>query len=152
MKINIPKVIVPVSMAEYAPELAGKALQVWVNPPKQLLQAYDDLLTSLQASELESARKMLEMPAQEEKRSPLWKAFDQAAHWVQRKKETKQEGVSQALLEWYANLWSQGHDAETHWTVEELRTLEQEDPTFLSWMIAQTWQARKAHMELKKKV
>ena len=68
------------------------------------------------------------------------------------KKETKSEGVSLALLEWYAEAWSQSPDEKSHWTAQELRTLEQEDPTFLSWMIAQTWKARAEHMERKKKV
>ena len=99
MKIVIPKVIVAVSMAEYAPELEGKFLQVWVNPPMQILKAYDDLVTSLQARELESARRMLEIPETKDNRSPLWKAFDQALHWVNHKKETKSEGVNLALLE-----------------------------------------------------
>jgi hypothetical protein len=153
MKINIPKVIVVVPMAGYAPELEGKALQVWVNPPMQMLQAYTALLTTLQTDELEKARQALEMPAQTEERTPLWKAFDQAQHWLNRKKEKaeKSEGVDERLLAWYAELWSQAADTDTHWTVEELRTLESKDPSFLSWLIAETWNARAAHMDQKKK-
>jgi hypothetical protein len=151
MKINIPKVVIPVPMSEYAPELQGNALHVWVNPPMQILQAYRQLLSTLQAHELESARQMLEIPATKEERSPLMRAYDQALHWINRRKEEKTEGVSVDLLEWYANIWSQG-PADTQWTVEELRTLEESDPAFLSWMIAQTWKARGEHMEQKKKV
>jgi hypothetical protein len=152
MKINIPKVIMQVSLAEYAPELQGSYLHVWVNMPMQMLKTYNDLVTDLQARELESAKRMLEMPAQDTARSPLWKAFDQAAHWVSRKKaEDKTEGVQPAMLAWYANLWSQGPE-DTQWTVDELHTLEQADPAFLSWMITRTWQARAEHMEQKKKV
>lgn len=37
MKINIPKIVKKVEMAGYAPELAGAALMVWVNPARALL-------------------------------------------------------------------------------------------------------------------
>jgi hypothetical protein len=152
MKINIPKVIVPVPMEEYAPELKGKTLCVWVNPSMQELQTYNDLVSDLQARELESAKQMLEMPATSETGSPLWRAYDQAAHWVSRKKTEKTEGVDRGMLAWYAMLWSQSPDDNTHWTVDELRAVEAKDPSFLSWMITRTWQARAEHMERKKKV
>jgi len=153
LKINIPKVIVHVSLADYAPELQGSDLHVWVNMPMQLLNDYNQLVRNLQSRELESAKQMLDAPAPApaENRSPLWRAFDQAAHWVSRKKEAKTEGVQPAMLEWYANIWSQGPE-DTHWTVPELHMLEQTDPAFLSWMITRTWQARAEHMERKKKV
>ena len=40
MKINIPKVIVGVDMGEYAPELSGRMLQVWVNLPLDVLSEH----------------------------------------------------------------------------------------------------------------
>ena len=62
------------------------------------------------------------------------------------------EGDGQeGLLKWYAFVWSQG-EVESHWTVDELKEIEMEDPAFLSWMIGATWEARKAHMDRKKKV
>lgn len=45
MKINIPKVLVAVPMEDYASELAGNALNVWVNPPMELLIEHMALVT-----------------------------------------------------------------------------------------------------------
>lgn len=152
MKINIPKVIVPVELNGYAAELAGQFLQVWVNPPQEKLKAYDALVTDLQQQELTRARKIL-LPEQEparKKASVFAPIFAQVEHWLKVKKEEKPQGLDTKMLEWYAEIWSQGPQ-DSQWSVEELRTLEAQDPTFLSWMIAQTWKTRTAHIENKKK-
>ena len=112
MKISIPKVIVPVEMSEYAPELEGKVLQVWVNPPMDVLGEHLQMAEAMKNGEIKT---------------------------------------SDNLLRWYTGLWSQGA-AETHWTLDEVREVERDDPAFLNWMISATWQARKAHMDRKKKV
>ena len=112
MKINIPKVIVPIDMAEYAPELAGTCLHVWVNPTLNKMNEHASLAASALSVEVLT---------------------------------------SDNLLAWYLDLWNQG-PAETHWTLEELHDLEEKDPAFLSWMITVTWNARREHMDRKKKV
>lgn len=156
MKINIPKVIVPVNMVAYAPELDGQFLHVWVNPPLEKLNYYNDLLTELQSRELQQAEQVLfpnvpEAPAAAKVKSPVAAAINQLKHWVVSKKDKPAEGLAQELLEWYAEMWSQGPE-HTHWSTDELRTLEAQDPTFLSWMISQTWHKRSEHIERKKKV
>lgn len=55
-----------------------------------------------------------------------------------------------ALFDWYAKIWSQGA-ADTHWTVEEITQLEQDDPAMLGWMISQTWEQRREHTDRRKK-
>jgi hypothetical protein len=52
MKINIPQVIVPIDMAEYAPEMAGSFLHVWVNPSLDMLTDHFALATSIQNGEV----------------------------------------------------------------------------------------------------
>lgn len=154
MKINIPKVVVPVNMVSYAEELQGQFLHVWVNPPMEKLNQYNQLLTDLQSQELQNAEQILFPPkavVDNEVKAPVAGAIAQLKHWVGSKKEKPAEGIAQGLLDWYAEIWSQG-PAETHWSAEELRTLEAQDPTFLSWMISQTWKARSEHIERKKKV
>jgi hypothetical protein len=111
MKINIPKVVMPVDLGEYAEELRGQMLHVWVNPPLEVLNEHAALVTPGTADATETG----------------------------------------GLLAWYARIWSQGVSAETHWSVEELHTIEQQDPALLGWMISATWEARKAHTERKKK-
>jgi hypothetical protein len=161
MKIQIPKVIVPVPMDEFASELKGKYLYVWVNPPKTKLQEYDDLVTALQSRELETARQTL-IPDEQKaeggrqtgegngQRTVLSRSFDQLAHWLNLRKTTPAAGIDEKLLAWYAEIWSQGPD-DTHWTVAELRETEDMDPSFLSWMISRTWQTRTDHLQRKKK-
>ncbi len=155
MKIRIPKVIVPVELSEYHAELAGQKLYVWINPPMAKLQAYNDLVNSLEQQELEAARQAMfpekENDAKpEQSQSSLLKAFHSVGGWLRFRKMQSPEGLNPRLLEWYAEIWSQGPDG-THWTVDELRMSEIEDPAFLSWMIAQTWRMRAEHIERKKK-
>lgn len=153
MKIDIPKVIVLVELAAYAPELAGKFLHVWVNPPREKLQEYDDLVTQLQEQEVKRAQEQL-FPTQVDKEtSGLQKSFNVALHWLKIKKDAsrKDERLDEHMLRWYAEIWSQGPE-DAQWTLEELRTLEAQDPTFMSWMISETWKARTEHMQRKKKV
>jgi hypothetical protein len=46
MQVNIPKIIVVVDLGEYAPELTGNALHVWVNPSLQVLRMHDEILSA----------------------------------------------------------------------------------------------------------
>ena len=155
MKISIPKVIMPVDLGEYAAELTGKTLQVWVNPSMRKLQEYNDLVTELQTNELAAARETLlsEKPSAEEPRREenLFRLFSQLSNWLNMKRNRKTEGTDPKILKWYAEIWSQGPD-DTRWSLVELQALEVEDPAFLSWMISQTWNVRSVHIEKKKKV
>jgi hypothetical protein len=63
VKIEIPKVVIPVDLGGYAAELAGKKLYVWVNPSMGKLKEYEDLRTDLQQQELTAAQQVL-MPEQ----------------------------------------------------------------------------------------
>ncbi len=155
MKIEIPKVVLAAPMGEYAPELQGKNLYVWVNPPRERLQAYDELVTSLQERELEKARETLAPDEPKDAKGTedkgLGRVFEQVKRMLSVKRQTS-DGIDVKLLQWYAEIWSQGIDADTHWSVDELRELEERDPSFLSWMIAKTWETRNEHLARKKKV
>jgi len=137
MKIVIPKVIVGVDMGEYAPELAGRMLQVWVNLPLDVLSEHLAMAARLSPSALRASPPNSESTNLGESNPESALTFEGDG----------QEG----LLNWYAFVWSQG-EVESHWTVDELKEIEMEDPAFLSWMIGATWEARKAHMDRKKKV
>ncbi len=60
------------------------------------------------------------------------------------------KAINERLNNWYCVLWSQGPEP-THWTVAELHELEEKDPAFLEWMINETWNARREHVDRKKK-
>ena len=156
MKITIPKVLIPVHLGEYAPELQGKFLHVWVNMPREKLQEYDDLITSLQEKSLAEAQRTLESSGQtsnveRQKSEGIGKVFDQLKAMINRKRDRKVDAVDVKLLQWYAEMWSQGPEEE-RWSVEELQELEAQDPAFLSWCIARSWTERSEHIQRKKKV
>lgn len=46
MKIKIPKIVKPIDLGGYADALAGQCLQVWVNPPLDVLQLHGRILDS----------------------------------------------------------------------------------------------------------
>jgi hypothetical protein len=133
MKINIPRVVVPVDMSEYAPELAGQYLHVWVNPPLEMLGNH---LTLAARASLAPARPHPTPPP-----TP--------PHVEENNMERGVSGEDE-LLKWYVEVWNQGPEP-THWTLEEVRELQAQDPAFLVWMIQATTEARKAHLDRKKK-
>lgn len=167
MKINIPKVISAVPMAEYAPKLEGKFLHVWVNPPMQKLREYERLRTTLQQEAIEDIQKRMGTNGNEQKaeggeqsavsgqqsEGAFARVLAQAATWLRVMKTTQQnlDGLDPKMLTWYSEIWSQGPQ-DTRWAVDELNDLQMQDPAFLSWMISATWRARAEHLERKKKV
>ena len=43
MKINIPKIVRPLDLKDYAPEMNGAIIQVWVNPTRAFTQRFNDI-------------------------------------------------------------------------------------------------------------
>ena len=64
--------------------------------------------------------------------------------------EAAQNDVNKKIYAWYAQVWSQDGDAETHWTAKEIEALNDADPAFVSWMMRETWVARLEHVQKKK--
>lgn len=106
MRIEIPKIVQPLSLADYAPELGAVTVFVWVNPPGEFLD---------------------------------------------RRLSLKDE----ALLDWWAELWSQGSAAGTHWTAADVQGLIEQtadtDPGLWRWLVRHTWDMINAHREQQKK-
>lgn len=46
MKFDIPKIIEMIDLGEYAPELSGQYLHVWVNPPIKMLREHNGILSA----------------------------------------------------------------------------------------------------------
>lgn len=125
MDIKIPKVLASVDFGEYAPELKGKKLHVWVNPPLGLLRKHDEALALIKPGNTAPTDNTKPLPNLGEART--------------------------VFREFYAELWSQHADDETHWSADELAALEEADPAFFSWMVAQTWTLRNEHISKKKR-
>lgn len=106
MRIQVPKIVKPLRLADYAPELSAVTVFVWVNPPLEFLARRD--------------------------------ALD-----------------GDGLLEWWAELWSQGSDVGARWTGAEVKGLIEEtsdtDPGLWRWLVQRTWEMIAEHRTQQKK-
>ena len=48
-KIEVPKIIRDLDLGEYAKELSGQSIPVWVNPPRKLLIEFSDITKEVQS-------------------------------------------------------------------------------------------------------
>ncbi len=123
MKIIIPKKLAEIQLGEYHPELAGKVTIVWLNPPRTVLQ---ERVRMQKAAYNAIERSMSTLRTEGEDKANVDQLLDSI--------ETAKDEVNG----WYAQIWSQGPDADTHWTVEEIRQTLEESPNFLTWLIERT--------------
>ena len=99
MKINIPRVVRPVALSEYAPEFGDQAIQMWVNPPRKVRLEFADIM--------DRYREVLSMIEEAESDDPNL--------------ENLAEGIviiAGELHGWYAQMWSQGED---EWAAEDVK-------------------------------
>ena len=126
MKFNIPKIVRPLEMSVYAEEMEGLALSVWVNPSRNIKKAFWDCQVELIGLKQELNKLMAT------KANPATKKIDALNERV--------DGIHKTIYEWYANIWSQASDPDTHVAVEEIEAMTDEDPAL--WIfIAQGTQA-----------
>lgn len=129
MQIQIKKLIRPLDLAGYASEMQGQAVQVWVNPTREVIQkrvALDDEL------------------AQRLKDSTTAETSAALLEWT---KATYEPG----MREWFAQVWSQHENRETHWTADELAQLDTIEPALVLWLNARTMQMIREHRATEKK-
>lgn len=140
MKLKIPKVLKVIDLGDYAPELTGQIVQVWVNPPREVKRQYNDA-TAKHFADVSAIRR----PTPEE--------IEQG---VEDHSEADYQALKVALnrtqLAWWAHIFSQGNNAENHWTGEELEALDVQDPAFLGWLIVRADKLMQDHQQNQKKV
>ena len=94
MELKVPRLVRPLVLKEYAPELEG-IIWVWVNPPARMLQEY------ARGREVEDKAAMVE--AIKAFLSGVWSAGEAATHWtpedIQRLMETSVE-TDPAFVQW----------------------------------------------------
>jgi hypothetical protein len=88
MKIDVPKITRPVDLGDYAEELRGKTLFVWVNPPVSLLSEYFSLQDAI--------KREVEQAEADENHVPDSKALESQAARI---REILAELLSQGPLE-----------------------------------------------------
>lgn len=113
MKFNIPKIIRPLEMSVYDESMEGLALQVWVNPTRNIKNDFADLQFKIFGLKNKSEKLLATKKADDKKAEALSKKVD---------------AVSKSIYEWYANILSQSSDADSHTSADELEALADEDP------------------------
>lgn len=129
MKIPIKKVVRDLDLGEYAEEYKGLTVKVWVNPDRGTIAERDEL-------QQEFERQAQEMRNNQALAEPFLK-------WTA-------ETYAPAILDWYARLWSQG-EPDTHWTVDEMKELDGQDPALFDWMKRRSVQMVIQHRTREKK-
>lgn len=133
MKIELRRITRPVPLRDYAEEYGHEVINVWVNPSRakrlelatlgeasrQAQDRLKELLTQAQTDDLtDDTRQQLtdELAALDGELSTLMAS----------------------LYGWYAELWSQHPDTESHWTPEEVselvRACQEADPRLWDWL------------------
>ena len=102
MRINIPKVVRPIRLSDYAPEFEDQAIGMWVNPPRDKRLEFAGITKRF--------AEVREQIAKTEDRDELQDLFDRI----------NEMGLE--IYAWYADMWSQGEGYE-EWTGEEVKEM-----------------------------
>ena len=113
MKFDIPKIVRPLEMSSYAEEMEGLALQVWVNPSRNIKNDFAALQIKIYGLKQEIEKVLSAKKVNEKKAENLGMNVDT---------------VNDSIYEWYANILSQSSDTDSHVSVAELKELTDEDP------------------------
>lgn len=119
MKYKVPKVFGTIELAQYHAALDGEIVQVWLNPTNEIARERLSLQSDAIALVIEQ--------------STLAKDEQKAEAWIQRA-----DVITQKLYAWHARIWSQGDDAQWHWTPGEVAEADTESPDFYRWLTEQT--------------
>jgi len=121
MKFDIPKIVRPLKLADYAEELGDTVVWVWVNPPLNLLEHWGDLASeSLKALDRLNQADVTETIVEEVRQ------------------ELERIGMEETAI--ISELWSQ--KAGSEWSGQDILTLVEStqatDPALWVWMQTRT--------------
>lgn len=147
MKIELRRITRPVRFRDYAEEYGDEVkIHCWVNPSRAKRLELQALGTA-SAQARDRLNGLLEQAAQDGIDED---AKEQIAAEVTALTD-ELETVMANLFEWYADLWSQHPDADTHWTPDDVRELvaacQDNDPALWDWLQDQSIQAMVDHRQ-----
>ena len=145
MKVNIPRVVRPIALSDYAPEFGEQVIQMWVNPPREKRLAFDSItlegrderimIAALIADEEDIERYTTNSKEHEKDHVRRYAAAvldaiagvkdlpaDEKVERIQGHTNRTDE-LGEELNSWFAEMWSQGKDEDTHWTAEDVKEL-----------------------------
>jgi hypothetical protein len=125
MQIKIQRVVRTLNLYEFEPEYGSEFIEIWVNPTSLLTDKWIDLVENASALRKEISQ-MISVQADAEKMRPVLGGL---------------EVISNQIIEWLAEIWSQGA-VDTHWSVEDVRALINEctekDMALYEWLVRRT--------------
>jgi hypothetical protein len=135
-------------------------IQVWVDPPRSVMLEFDQLNRNF-SQELEKMVKKTEDRGRktgkgsEKKPNPVMRLQSWLTVVMKHPQDEHFKGATEsyrrALYAWYARLWSQSPDPGTHWTVDELEKINDQNPQFYEWLCRSSWALIEKHREDVKK-
>ena len=138
MQIVIEKVVQKLYLSDYAAEYGDKALQVWVNPSRKILQ--ERIAQAEQGKELRSELDGLAKGSPDLERMRV--ILDELGN------------IGKISLAWMSEILSQGTE-DTHISADELTAFvnecEELDPGFYAWISKRVWEMIGDHRLQKKK-
>jgi hypothetical protein len=135
MNIDIPKAVRTLDLGEYMPEMQGSVLEVWVNPPAEMLKEISDLTQGIF--------------------DLVGRALKKKQNWLSKKvNEKTSDGIENRIRELFSELLSQGRP-NTCLSASDLKRLADEtfgtDPNFWPWLQNKIFTMIREHREGKKK-
>ena len=140
MKLNIPKIIRPLTLDTYANELEGIELHVWVNPTRVVLDENQEIQNGLAKllKDVENITNDTELD--DEQRLKQVEGI-----------EANIDSILQREREWWVKILSQSSNASTHWTEKEIEILDQQDTALWQFIRLTSSQMIRANREDVKK-
>lgn len=132
MQVKIAKIIEPIDLGDYAADMKGQTVQVWVNPDLATLRRRELLIEKynrMTSAMLELGKKAGSAP--EAGRAKLAK---ETKAQIEEFNEFALGEFASDINAWFAELWSQSPDPSSHWTLDELVKLNEADPAFYQWL------------------
>lgn len=144
MKVQIPRIVRPIALSEYGKEYGGQVVWMWVNPARALKLRFYEL-----AEEFASIREKV-ATLTEDGGEGVDKTADALPPLFARLNE-----LGGALYAWWAEMWSQHEDEDTHWTQEEVTELAiaalDADPGFWDFLQERSLDAMQEYRDQKKR-
>jgi len=149
MKIELRRIVRPVRLGDYAEEYGDEVIQVWVNPSRATrleLQAIGQAAAQARDRLAELAKQTGDLA--DEDRDAINAELEQI--------NEEFDGYMESICAWYADIWSQHDNEDTHWTAEQVGEVvaacQEDDPAFWAWLQDETMRLIREHREgIKKK-
>ena len=138
-KISIPRILRPLEFGDYAQELDGMVLQVWVNPPRKLVARYHEIQQEISRLKDKMAE-LVELAKSDGMGTDLSAEVDTLEQSI--------DAMNADLFGWFAEVWSQGGQQETPETVKAfaLENIDT-DPALWSFVTSRTVGMIRDHRE-----